>query len=55
MPLIAWWGVAAVLSGFGIKMAGDGVEDSSNGVRDLVIAGAALGAVYLMAKDRGLI
>lgn len=55
MPVVVLWGLAAVLSGYGLKMAGDAVEDAGKGVGDLMIAGAVLGAVYLMAKDRGVV
>lgn len=55
MPVVLLWGIAAVLSGYGVKLVGDAVEDTGKGVGDLMIAGAVLGAVYLMAKDRGVV
>ncbi len=55
MPVVLLWGFAAVLSGYGLKLAGDAVEDTGKVVTDLMIAGAALGGVYVLAKGRGLI
>lgn len=55
MPIVLLWGLAAVMSGYGLKLAGDAVEDAGKGIGDLMLAGAVLGGVYLLAKDRGLV
>lgn len=55
MPVVVWWGVSALLAGGGIKLAGDGVESSSNAARDLFLASAIAGGVYLIAKSQGIL
>lgn len=55
MPLILLWGLSAALTGYGLKLAGNAVEDAGKGIGDLMIAGAIAGGVYFLAKDRGLV
>lgn len=54
MPIVAW-GAAALMTGIGVKLFGDGVEDSGRAVRDVIIAGAVGYGVYMVAKKQGVI
>lgn len=55
MPVILLWGLGSLAIGGAIKLAGDGVEDSANGIGKLALVAALGGAAYLYAKKRGLI
>ncbi len=55
MPVVLWWGISAAAAGLGFKLLGDGIEDSTKGARDLLLAAAVVGAVYLVAKKQGVL
>lgn len=54
MPLILL-GLGSVGIGFGAKLFGDGVEDTSKGVSRLVLAGAGGAIVYMALKKQGVV
>lgn len=55
MPVIAYWGLAALASGVGVKLFGDGVEDSAKAAKDVAVTVAIGAGVYLIAKKQGII
>ncbi len=54
MPLLLW-GIGAAGVGLGVKLFGDGVEDTAKATRDLAIVGGIGFAAYLVAKKQGII
>ncbi len=55
MPIIVYWGLAALGAGAGVKLFGDGVEDSAKAARDIAVTVGIGAGVYLIAKKQGII
>lgn len=56
MPLIILgWGLGSLALGAGIKLAGDGVEDTATGFSKLILAGGVAYGAYVIARHQGVI
>lgn len=49
MPVLLF-GLGILALGTGLKWAGEGVEDTADGLSKLIVVGAAASGVYLLAK-----
>lgn len=50
MPLLLLGALGVFGAGAGVKMAGDGVDETGNGALKIAVAGLALGAAYYFVK-----
>lgn len=57
MPYLAFGavGLLALAVGTGFKWAGEGVEDTADGISKLIVVGAVAGGAYLLAKKTKVI
>ncbi len=54
MPVLLF-GVGALALGAGLKVAGDGIEDTADGLSKLIVVGSLAGGTYLVAKHMKVI
>ena len=54
MPFLLF-GLGALALGTGLKWAGDGVEDTADGLSKLIVVGTVAGGAYLIAKKTKVI